>query len=562
MRYTLVILFLFSITQVSAQDEKEVTGNFKKDISYLASDMLEGRLTASTGEYRSSLYIADAFASAKLKAYGDSGTYFQKFKIIKLRLTQCNRPLLWVERNKRVGLLDPLVAGYYPLSTSCNRDSIAGEVFQAGYGIKAPELGHNDYKDSAQASGKIFVIKLGSPEPANAHSKFESYSEISYKVEQAIKMGARGIVFVRVDTFTAIPKGRLDRTVKPGLIPVIYATSKSESLLNADEMTLDVKIAQLDGDAHNVIGFINNKKKKTIVIGAHQDHLGYNEYGGSRTKEEGLIHNGADDNASGVAMIMQMMRKIKSSKKLRKNNYLFIAFSGEEQGLLGSNYFVNHPTIDMSTVKYMLNFDMVGRLDSAKKVIMIYGVGTSPEWKKGLEKINTDSTRIKIKTTESGTGSSDHTSFYFKNIPVLHYFTGQHKDYHMPSDDENLINYSGMYEVYGVVMKMIKAVNKTKIFPFTPTKQEETTRMSFKVTLGIMPDYIYDGIGLKVDGVNLGKPGEKAGMLKGDIILKMGDRTINNIQDYMKALSSFEKGQTIPVVVKRGTAEQILNVTF
>jgi hypothetical protein len=318
----------------------------------------------------------------------------------------------------------------------------------------------------------------------------------------------------------------------------------------------------VEGDAHNVIGFINNKKKKPIVIGAHQDHLGYNEYGGSRTKEEGLIHNGADDNASGVAMMMQLMRKIKSSRNLRKNNYLFIAFSGEEQGLLGSNYFVNHPTINVNTVKYMLNFDMVGRLDSTKKVLMVYGVGTSPEWKKGLAKIKTDTTLIKIKTTESGTGSSDHTSFYFKNIPVLHYFTGQHKDYHMPSDDENLINYNGMYEVYGVVMKMIKAVNKTKQFPFTPTKQEETTRMSFKVSLGIMPDYIYDGIGLRVDGVNLGKPGEKAGMLKGDIIIKMGDKTINNIQDYMKALGTFDKGQTIPVVVKRGTAEQILNVTF
>lgn len=563
MRYRLLIAVLMVANILGAQTEREKTiANFKKDISYLASDMLEGRLTGSSGEYRSSLYIADEFKTFGLVPKGDSATYFQAFKIVRLRLSQNRNPMMFTMDRGMIGALDALKGEYYPLSQSCNKDSLFAPVYQAGYGIQAKELNHDDYKDTTGIRGKVFVIKLGHPDFENPHSKFDSYGSIGYKVEMAVKMGARGVIFVRTDTITPKPSGHIDRSIKAGSIPVVYVVNQAENLLKAQDVRFTVKIAQLDATAHNVIGFINNKKKKTIIIGAHQDHLGYNEFGGSRSTVEGKIHNGADDNASGVAMMLQLMRKIKKTKKLRKNNYLFIAFSGEEQGLLGSNYFVNHPTIDESTVKYMLNFDMVGRLDSTKKVLMIYGVGTSPEWKKGLARVVTDSAKIKIRTTESGTGSSDHTSFYFRKIPVLHYFTGQHKDYHMPSDDENLINYSGMYDCYDVVMQMIKAVNKTKVFPYTPTKQEESVRMSFKVTLGIMPDYIFDGIGLRVDGVHMDKPGEKAGLLKGDIIVKMGDIVINSINDYMKALSNFKHGDKTTIEIVRNGEKKTLEVVF
>ncbi|MEX0596757.1 MAG: M20/M25/M40 family metallo-hydrolase, partial [Candidatus Paceibacterota bacterium] len=336
-----------------------------------------------------------------------------------------------------------------------------------GYGIIAPDLKQNDYSDSLNIKGKVFIIKLGSPESHVPHSKYSPYESIAYKVNTALKYGARGIIFIRTDTFTQHPDGQLDRTIKPTNIPVLYAKTYQDFFLDGESVTFRVKIAQLNAEAHNVIGFINNKKSKTIVIGAHQDHLGYNEYGGSRDPKSGKIHNGADDNASGVAMMMQLMRKIKKTRKFKKANYLFIAFSGEEQGLLGSNYFVNHPTIDLKTIKYMLNFDMVGRLDSNKKTLMVYGVGTSPEWKKALDNTQTDTTVLKIKTTESGIGNSDHSSFYYNNVPVLHYFTGQHGDYHKPTDDEHLINYEGMYLCYDHVLGVMKAVNKTKDFAFT-----------------------------------------------------------------------------------------------
>lgn len=562
----LSILFLcvFIHLQVSAQKIEDVTKRMKEDITYLASDQLEGRLTGSMGELKSSLYIADQFKQNKLTPMGnDSGSYFQEFSIIRLRLSQNKSPLMWTEKNELIRGLKPDMGEFYPLSQSCNKDSVENaSVYYAGYGIEASDLNHNDYSDTNGIKGSVFIIRIGSPESGNVHSRFEAYEGLNYKVDLAIKKGARGVIFIILDTLNEAPQGKIDRNIKPRSIPVIYATKMQESLLNAKRVSFKVNIIQLNAVAHNVIGYINNKKKKTIIIGAHQDHLGYNEYGGSRSTKGGEIHNGADDNASGVAMMLELMRKIKKTKKLRKHNYLFIAFSGEEQGLLGSNFFVKNPVIDIKDILYMLNFDMVGRLDSSKKTLMVYGVGTTPEWKTSISKLKTDSTNIKIKTTESGTGASDHTSFYYSNVPVLHFFTGQHYDYHMPSDDEALINYTGMYHCYDVILQIITSVNKKKVLPFTATKNEETGVKGFKVTLGIMPDYIFDGTGLRVDGVNAGKPGEAAGLLKGDIIIKMGEFQISSIQDYMKALGMFKKGDTTTIRVRRGTEEIDLKVTF
>lgn len=548
---------------IFAQKQTEITSRMKADISYLASDQLEGRLTGSTGEMKSSLYIADEFKKYKLTPKGDSGTYLQNFSIVRLRISQNQKPLMWTDSSEKIQAMNPAEGLFYPLSQSCNLDSVKlAPVFHAGYGITAPELSHNDYLDTNGIRGKVFIIKLGCPSAHDAHGRFAPYEGLNYKVDQAVQMGARAVVFYTSDTSLDAPKGKLDRNVRPRNIPVLYVAAGQESLKRAKTISFNVRIMQLNSTAHNVIGFVNNKKAKTIVIGAHQDHLGHNEFGGSRDKNNTGIHNGADDNASGVAMILELMRTVKKNKKLRKHNYLFIAFSGEEQGLLGSNHFVKNPTVDLKDVLCMMNFDMVGRLDSVKKALMIYGVGTSPVWKQNLASVKTDSTQIRIKTTESGTGSSDHTSFYFANMPVLHYFTGQHYDYHMPSDDEHLINYEGMYRVYDVVVQMLKATSKVKEMPFTSTKSEESEKMSFKVTLGIMPDYVFDGPGLRVDGVNQGKPGDKAGLQKGDIILRMGEYEISSIQDYMRALGKFSKGESSVIKVKRGEEIVELQVTF
>ena len=240
-----------------------------------------------------------------------------------------------------------------------------------------------------------------------------------------------------------------------------------------------------------------------------------------------------------------------SAEAYKTNNYLFIAFSGEEKGLWGSNYFCKNPTLDLKQVNYMVNFDMVGRLDTSKG-LAINGVGTSPDWKNQLEKVNKND--LKLILGESGTGPSDHTSFYLQDIPVLHFFTGQHEDYHKPSDDAEKVNFEGIAIIQSMVLDLILQT-ETKL-EFTKTKDESESTPRFTVTLGVMPDYLFQGEGMRIDGVTEGKPAHKANLQKGDIVIQMGEIKVDGMQAYMKALSEFKKGDKTMVKVRRG--EEVL----
>lgn len=317
-----------------------------------------------------------------------------------------------------------------------------------------------------------------------------------------------------------------------------------------------------EGTATNIAGYIDNGAENTIIIGAHYDHLGLGNDGSSLDPNpQNKIHNGADDNASGTAGIIELARYFQNNGKKEKYNFLFLSFSGEELGLYGSKYYTEHPTIDLTKVNFYINLDMVGRLDPNTKALQVMGTGTSPVWEPMLKKLSND--QVKISTDSSGTGPSDHTSFYLKNIPVLHFFTGSHSDYHKPSDDWEKINYEGEAEVLKVIVKIIEELDAAPKLEFLTTKSKSmSTRSSFKVTLGIMPSYGGDVEGLKIDGVSDGKPAQKAGLQAGDIILQMGDVAVKDIQNYMDALAKFEKGQTIPVRFKRKDKEMTVNVTF
>ncbi len=302
----------------------------------------------------------------------------------------------------------------------------------------------------------------------------------------------------------------------------------------------------------NVVGFLDNGAANTIIIGAHYDHLGMGGSGsGSLSTSHDEIHNGADDNASGVAAMLYIAEQLAKSKD-RSNNYLFIGFSGEELGLFGSKHYADNPTIDLSKANYMINMDMVGRLDS---VLVINGVGTSPSWNTSLEKIKTS--RFTTSTTESGVGPSDHTSFYRKDIPSIHFFTGQHKDYHKPTDDANLVNNEGIQQVSDYILALIHQLDGQAKLTFAKTKDTDSRKAaSFKVTLGVMPDYTFQGDGMRIDGVMDDRPAFKAGMEDGDVIIQIGDTTIGNIYDYMGALANYTKGQKAIVKIKR--KDQIL----
>jgi Zn-dependent M28 family amino/carboxypeptidase len=304
----------------------------------------------------------------------------------------------------------------------------------------------------------------------------------------------------------------------------------------------------------NVIGFLDNKAENTVIIGAHFDHLGYGGDGSLYRDSTKAIHNGADDNASGIAVMLDLINKLK--KKNTNNNYLFMAFSGEEMGLLGSNYFVKNPTIDTKSVSYMINMDMVGRLkDSA---LAVYGTGTSPAFKQTLKSQNNN---FKLIQKESGVGPSDHTSFYLADIPVLHFFTGQHSDYHKPSDDVETLNYDGMELVSNYIFNIISDLNDNGKLAFRKTKNEKA-EVRFKVGLGVIPDYMFDGIGMRVDGISEDKPAQKAGLQKGDIVIELGGKKVTDMMSYMKALAVFKKGDKTTVIVSRKGKKVTADIQF
>jgi len=313
---------------------------------------------------------------------------------------------------------------------------------------------------------------------------------------------------------------------------------------------------------HNVVGYIDNAAANTVIFGAHYDHLGYGEDGNSMVRSgPKAIHNGADDNASGTAALIELARKMKEEKK-PTSNYLFLAFSGEELGLFGSKYYVEHPTVDLAKVNYMINMDMVGRLSDSSNTVTVGGFGTSPAWASVL---TTDKrTGFSIKKDSSGTGPSDHTSFYRKDIPVLFFFTGLHSDYHRPSDDADKINYVGEVAIVNYIAHIVEELDQTgNKLAFAQTRETQTsTTARFKVTLGVMPDYTYTGAGMRIDGVSEGKPASQGGIIAGDVITQIGEHKVNSMETYMQALGKFNKGDKTTVTFKRGSEEKSTQITF
>ena len=317
-----------------------------------------------------------------------------------------------------------------------------------------------------------------------------------------------------------------------------------------------------DGQARtgrNVVGFLDNGAEHTVVLGAHYDHLGYGE-AGSLHAGAPAIHNGADDNASGIAAMLHLAEQLKAGKATG-HNYLFIAFSAEELGLVGSKYFTNNPAVPLEKISYMINMDMVGRLNE-EKVLAINGVGTSPAFRPVLEQLAVAD--ISTVLDDSGVGPSDYTSFYLKELPVLSFFTGQHREYHKPVDDAALINFPGLVAVSDYILAVIEALDEVGKLAFTQTRDDNQGRQAaaFKVSLGVMPDYVHDGSGMRIDSVIGGRPADKAGIQAGDVVIAIGDLAVKDIYDYMEGLSNFKAGETTTVKVLRDGKEMSFEVTF
>jgi len=313
--------------------------------------------------------------------------------------------------------------------------------------------------------------------------------------------------------------------------------------------------------SRNVVGFVegSGRSGQYIFIGAHYDSQGTGGIISMDQNEEPAIHPGADDNASGVAGLLQLADYFSDNPP--QKNMMFIAFSGEELGLLGSRYFVEEMVIPSDSIAAMINLDMIGRLTD--NALTIFGTGTSNRWDDILGAIEMDS--LAITRAPSGSGASDHTSFYETEIPVLHYFTGTHENYHRPTDTAEKVNYRGIRRVTDHIVRVVEELDSydaSDIEFRESTNPHATTFDMDGPTLGVLPDYSYSGEGFRVQGVRSGEPADRAGMEDGDVIIRMGDSDIADIYDYMERLSEFNDGDQVVVIVRRNGEEVPLNIQF
>lgn len=535
------------------------------DVRYLASDSLQGRETASPYERMAAEHIVTRLQQAGAAAKGENGWY-QAF-------TFDGEPQRGRRNSAQVGR-HQLVLGqdFYPVSWSASAN-VFTRLAKCRYGINAPEKGRNDFAE-ADVKDHAVAFSIGSPDGIHPHSEWLDHHDLGKRIRDAVELGANAVLLYNDDATAADPDSTLKKKISPSKVPVIFLTKQGFKKLGMDgePIVLNVDIDRPKLTGHNVIGHIDNGAANTVVIGAHYDHLGHGIEGSLHRGEPG-IHNGADDNASGVAAMLQLARDLKNMPEARGNNYLFLAFSGEELGLFGSKWWAGNPTVPLGDLNYMINLDMVGRLDTSNTLI-INGVGTSPAWNvlepdtaaKRPAKRDPRKTKgpapLVIKTTESGVGPSDHTSFYLKDIPAVHYFTGAHDDYHKPGDDEEKINYPGMLRVVHHIEDLIVSLDDDGRIAFTKTAVDTSSTPSFKVTLGVVPDYAYSGEGMRIDGVSDGKPAAKAGLKAGDIVVKLGAHRITDMMSYMKGLGKFTKGEVTPVTVLRSGKEMQMNVTW
>jgi len=562
----------------------------RQHIEYLASDALEGRKSGSKGAELAAEYIAKQFAACGLIPLGDGGTYFQHFVFITgVKLGGNNALASGQGNDKKTYRID---RDFRPLAFSGNGEASGSLVF-AGYGISSTDSSYDDYAD-IEVKGKVVLIIRTSPEGDSYHSTFTKYLPLRYKTLTAREKGAKALLIVNGaadDSTDELIALKYDNSFSSSGIPV-FSVSRAvadtwlanvntsidslQSKINSSKKTFSLSVPKvtvsLTSDVFeirdttaNVAGLrriADTANDEYLVIGAHYDHLGWGGEGsGSLVPDIHEIHNGADDNASGTGAIIELARLLDDKKQSLKRNVLFISFSGEEEGLLGSQYYVKHPLLPLNNAIAMINLDMVGRLKD--KTLTVQGTGSSTRWDSLLAKYNKDSTFI-LKSVKDGFGPSDHSSFYGANVPILFFFTGIHEDYHKPSDHADKINYGGEALVINYVENVAIDIDDHAMRPDYLKTQSMPNSGSesrgFRVYVGTVPDYSETTAGMKITAVRDNSPAAKGGLLGGDIIIKFGKFEIKNVYDYTFALQEYKPGDEVEVVVQRGSDKVVKRV--
>lgn len=529
--------------------EASITERLRKDVFTLASDSMEGREAGTVGERRAAEFIKTRMKQIGLKPMFN-GSFFQEVPFQGEFVAGKNNNLI-VDGTSYMFEVD-----FYALPNTGNASITARAVF-AGFGIDGVE-GFNDYQGVECVEGKIVVLEYFSPEGFEEKLGISSRQALASKIEMAVKKGAAGIIFGNSLSWRTDPRISLRMNVAREDIPIVFVRSGIFQILKSKpEIAVSIS-TELERELHtgiNVAGYWDNGAETTVVIGGHYDHLGFGGPG-SRNPGEWVLHPGADDNASGTAAVLETARFLVNSD-LKKHNYIFIAFSVEEKGLIGSRFFTESQAYDMSRINYMFNFDMLGRLVDYN--LSLIGTGTTPSWDAAIDRAAPE--HFNIRKSPGGLGGSDHTAFYLKNIPVLFFFTGIHDDYHRPGDTPDKVNFKGTVEILAFTYKLIREMENEGRLVFTPTQMADSRqRRSGGVTLGIMPDHAYNAPGLRIQAVIENRPAQRAGIQNGDVIIRIDTEEIREIQTYMRALGNLQAGRIAQITVKRGELELTFNV--
>ena len=654
------VLTVFAFSAVAQQPAGPSAERLRDHVTYLASDKLEGRRTGTAGSNLAAEYIAREFSRYGLRRSigrdlpgmsrleADSPKrYLQEFPYVAgVELGQNN--LFYVNPGRADDMMQFRVGeDWMPLGFSSNGRVPKAKYQFVGYGITAAEQKYDSYAGRTMKD-TVAIALAGTPDGDNPHGQFARYENVQWKVIAARNAGASALLIIaQEENFKddRLARLRYDNSAGDAGLPVAVisrqfatrlfgtvadskatlqalaeaaqadtkrmekaaaAQDSTQASITDSPLTLSFSIAIVRREvaAANVIGILDGSdptlKNEAIVIGAHYDHLGLGG-SGSLAAREGEIHHGADDNASGSAGVLELARLFAAQQPRPRRTIVFIAFSGEEEGLLGSNYYVNHPIVPLANTVAMINMDMIGRLKD--RSLIVGGVGTAEGWRSMVEARNeldsmtvtasgvtpgavpttasiafptvvasngrpivtTDSRKqFALTLNEDGFGPSDHSSFYMKQIPVLFFWTGTHTDYHKPSDTSDKINYDGEVSILNMVRRLVHDIDTSDKRPtYTVAKTEAPAGRStgFRVYLGTIPNYADSNDGLLLDGVRDDSPASRAGLKAGDKVVKLAGRDLRNVYDYTYALGEMKAGEEYEIEVMRGGERLKMKIT-
>jgi Peptidase family M28/PDZ domain/PA domain len=558
---------------LAVDDEPSAAARIAADVTYLASPELAGRGTGEEGARLAADFVARRFAELKLVPLGDHdehtpASYLQAFQArvgAKVEAAALDVTPAPRRAHGAAGTDAPIAADGAASGTA------GGKAAFVSYGITAAAASWDDYA-GADLTGKIAVILDGAPA---AQSALRDFGSVRYKLRTAREHHATGAVIVRasdelhpsppVDASSmGIPGVVVTRKLADALFPSLRlrdprawepVEAGKPASLPLQRVDVTTKITPIEATAWNVAGFlparaISPRSGEVVVVGAHYDHLGH---GGPHSRAPGVsaVHPGADDNASGTALLLEVARRFAALPGAPDRSILFLAFGAEEIGTIGSRFWVAHPTVPLDHVVAMINADMVGRLRDDR--LIVDGVGTSTAWRP-LVDVAAQGLGFDLAFGAEGFGASDHASFTAARVPVAFFFTGVHEDYHRPSDTADKINAAGEERIATLAGRLALAVAQAPerlAFVDAPADPHRGMGGGFKVSLGTIPDYGFDGKGVKLDGVRPDAPTARAGLARGDVIIRVGPHEIGNIHDYMFALGELEPGREVVIEVER-----------